>query len=153
MNLENRRKKRHLSVTILLVITILLTYMGASSIAAKDSVIPGTTTAQQYRNVAYFTSWCGYTRAVEVGHINPSLLTHINFAFANLSSDGAITVGDPWIDTQKPYGDDTWQTELKGHFGQLKKLKTQYPPTPPCRCPIAQQAIARRRNAGGKPVQ
>ncbi len=84
-------------------------------------------TAQQYRNVAYFTSWCGYIRAIEVGDIDPSLLTHINFAFANLSTDGTITVGDPWIDIEKPFGDDTWETELRGHYGQLIKLKEKYP--------------------------
>lgn len=127
MNLRNRRQKRHLFATILLVISILISQIGISSFASNNSEIAGASTEKQYRNVAYFTSWCGYTRAVEVGNINPSLLTHINFAFANLSSDGAVTVGDPWIDTQKPYGDDTWQTELKGHFGQLNKLKTQYP--------------------------
>lgn len=127
MILKGRRKKSYLSVTILLVISIVISYMGAFSISAMASTIPETTATQQYRNVAYFTSWSGYDRAVEVGNINPLLLTHINFAFANLSSDGTIEVGDPWIDIQKPFGDDTWETELRGHFGQLIKLKAQYP--------------------------
>lgn len=133
MKLKNKRKKSFLPVTTLLVIIMLLSNMGLSSIAAKDTLmgsntsIESNTNKQQYRNVAYFTSWCGYTRAIEVGDIDPTLLTHINFAFANLSPDGTITVGDPWIDIEKPFGDDTWNTELRGHFGQLIKLKQKYP--------------------------
>jgi Chitinase len=105
---------------------MLLSY-GISSVAANDTEITDNAATRTYRNVAYFTSWGGYERAVEVGDMDPSLLTHINFAFANLSSNGTITVGDPWIDTEKPYGDDTWETELRGHFGQLIKLKEKYP--------------------------
>ena len=108
-----------------LIASLMLSCSGILSVAANDTV--KNQTEHTYRNVAYFTSWGGYKRAVEVGDINPSLLTHINFAFANLSADGTVTVGDPWIDTQKPYGDDTWETELRGHFGQLIKLKQQHP--------------------------
>ncbi len=113
-------------MAISLIASLMLVCLGVSSVWAND-VKTNISAEQTYRNVAYFTSWSGYKRAVEVGDINPSLLTHINFAFANLSADGTITVGDPWIDTQKPYGDDTWETELKGHFGQLIKLKQQHP--------------------------
>lgn len=80
-----------------------------------------------YRNIAYFTSWSGYARAVEVGDVDPTLLTHINFAFANLLSDGTVAVGDSWIDTDKPFGDDTWDTPLRGNFGALNKLKKENP--------------------------
>ncbi len=113
-------------MAISLIASLMLVCLGVSSVWANE-VKTNISAEQTYRNVAYFTSWSGYKRAVEVGDINPSLLTHINFAFANLSADGTITVGDPWIDTQKPYGDDTWETELKGHFGQLIKLKQQHP--------------------------
>lgn len=105
-------------VVFSIIAALMLSCTGILGVAANE---------HKYRNVAYFTSWSGYQRAAKVGDINPSLLTHINFAFAELSADGAITVGDPWIDTQKPYGDDTWETELKGHFGQLIKLKQQHP--------------------------
>ncbi len=105
-------------VVFSIIAALMLSCTGILSVAANEHI---------YRNVAYFTSWSGYQRAVKVGDINPSLLTHINFAFADLSADGEIIVGDPWIDTQKPYGDDTWETELKGHFGQLIKLKQQHP--------------------------
>jgi chitinase len=127
MKLKNKQKKRYLFTAILLVTSMLLSYLVISGVAANATAITDNTTARTYRSVAYFTSWGGYERAVEVGDIDPTLLTHINFAFANLSSNGTVTVGDPWIDTEKPYGDDTWETELRGHFGQLIKLKEQYP--------------------------
>lgn len=79
------------------------------------------------RRVAYFTSWSAYERAVEVSDMDASRLTHINFAFANLSSEGEVTVGDSWVDTDKPFGDDTWEDESRGHFGQLKQLKQTHP--------------------------
>ncbi|PYG90213.1 chitinase [Ruminiclostridium sufflavum DSM 19573] len=127
--MKNRRKKGCLSAAVLLAAAMLFSLTGISevlAVSARDTVTAGTA-LQQYRNVAYFASWCGYERAVEVEDIAPSLLTHINFAFANLSPDGTVTVGDPWIDTEKPFGDDTWETELRGHFGRLVKMKEQYP--------------------------
>lgn len=80
------------------------------------------------RNVAYYTSWSAYARNVFVEDIDASLLTHINFAFANLNSNGEIVVGDSWVDTDKPMGNDTWDTtEVMGHFGQLREIKKKYP--------------------------
>lgn len=80
------------------------------------------------RSVAYFTSWSAYARGLEVGDMDPNLLTHVNFAFANVNSDGTIAVGDSWADTEMPFGEDTWEQEgVRGHFGQLQKVKRQYP--------------------------
>lgn len=81
------------------------------------------------RKVAYFTSWSAYERGVNVSDIEPSLITHINFAFANLQNDGKIIVGDSWIDVEKPFEGDTWEgnNDSRGHFNQLRKLKSKYP--------------------------
>lgn len=80
------------------------------------------------RRVAYFTSWSAYARGLGIGDMDPNLLTHVNFAFANVSDEGEILVGDSWADTEMVYGDDTWdQAGIKGHFGQIRKIKKQYP--------------------------
>lgn len=81
------------------------------------------------RNVAYYTSWSAYARNVNVSSIDATLLTHINFAFANLNSDGKIIIGDSWVDVEKPFGSDTWEgaADSRGHFNQLKLLKQKYP--------------------------
>lgn len=84
-------------------------------------------TSSNRRCIAYFTSWSAYARNVTVENIDPSKLTHINFAFANLSSEGEIIVGDSWVDIEKPFGSDTWETAKRGHFNQLNILKQKFP--------------------------
>jgi uncharacterized protein GlcG (DUF336 family) len=68
-------------------------------------------------------------------------LTHVNYAFANVSSEGrcfevnAPGLGDAWADYQHTtaaadavYGvGDTWGQPLAGNFPQLKKLKAKHP--------------------------
>lgn len=95
----------------------------------KGDVILPDLSKRSYRSVAYFTSWSAYARNVIVENIDPNLLTHINFAFANLSQDGEIIIGDSWVDVEKPFGDDSWESpaDSRGHFGQLRKMKEKYP--------------------------
>lgn len=85
--------------------------------------------AGSQRCVAYYTSWSAYARAVEVGAMDPDLITHINFAFANLQDDGSIVVGDSWVDVEKPFGSDSWESaaDSRGHFNQLRLMKDKYP--------------------------
>ncbi|MEG2813568.1 MAG: glycoside hydrolase family 18 protein, partial [Oscillospiraceae bacterium] len=81
------------------------------------------------RNVAYYTSWSAYARNVLVKDIDASLITHLNFAFANLNPDGTVVIGDSWVDVEKPMGGESWDSpaDSKGHFAQLRALKKKYP--------------------------
>lgn len=81
------------------------------------------------RNVAYYTSWSAYARNVMISDIDASLLTHLNFAFANLNADGEVIIGDSWVDVEKPMGGESWDSpsDSRGHFAQLKTLKSKYP--------------------------
>lgn len=81
------------------------------------------------RCVAYFTSWAAYARSVTVGDMDPSLLTHVNFAFANLNINGEIVVGDPWVDVEKPFSGENWESpsDSRGHFNALREMKKKYP--------------------------
>ncbi len=81
------------------------------------------------RSIAYFTSWSAYDRAVVVKDIDPDLLTHINFAFANLSKDGEVMVGDENTDLTMDFGTGLGGSaeDACGHFGQLRQLKAKYP--------------------------
>lgn len=83
------------------------------------------------RCVAYFTSWSAYARAIEVSNMDPTLLTHVNFAFANLREDGSVVIGDSWVDVEKPFGGDSWSDDSaadgRGHFKQLRLMKQKYP--------------------------
>jgi chitinase len=80
----------------------------------------------QYKKIGYYAGWSAYSNFL-VANIDASKLTHLNYAFANISSDGKIAVGDPWIDIQKSYAGDTAAQPFKGNFYQLLKLKQKYP--------------------------
>ncbi|CAF1325319.1 unnamed protein product [Rotaria sordida] len=77
--------------------------------------------------LAYFTAWSIYQRSYFVSDIPGDKITHINYAFANIGSDGRITLGDSWADIEKTFAGDTWDQPLRGNFNQLIKLKEKYP--------------------------
>lgn len=96
--------------------------------AAKTVLVKNTTAPVQnnLKTVGYFTGWSTYLN-FQVSNIDASKLTHINYAFANISADGRITLGDPWADVDKPFSGDTADQPYKGNFYQLTKLKEQHP--------------------------
>ncbi|CAF1450612.1 unnamed protein product [Rotaria magnacalcarata] len=77
--------------------------------------------------LAYLTAWSVYDRTHYVANIPADKITHINYAFANIGTDGRIALGDSWEDTDKPFDGDTWDQPLRGNFDQLIKLKAKYP--------------------------
>ncbi|KAJ1898359.1 hypothetical protein LPJ66_002794 [Kickxella alabastrina] len=56
------------------------------------------------RKVGYFTAWSIYDRKYTPLDVPVERLTHVNYAFANLTNN-CIALGDPWADTDKPYDD------------------------------------------------
>jgi chitinase len=91
--------------------------------------------AQQYRVVAYYTSWTIYAQpgieSFKPKDIQGELLTHVSYAFAKpYTSDKGhkvtsyeVSLTDPWADTDY----DASSSQPGGNFGQLLKLKKQYP--------------------------
>jgi chitinase len=81
------------------------------------------------RSIAYFSSWCTYTAGLAVKDMDPTLLTHINFAFANVKEDGEVIVGDENVDLKMDFGTELGgnKEDSYGHFGQLRQLKVKYP--------------------------
>jgi len=101
--------------------------------------------------LGYFAQWGIYDRNYNVKNIDTSgsapLLTHINYAFGNVrnnSCEVGVTVpvndqtgvgGDAFADYTKSIPaslavdgvGDSWNTPLRGNWGQLKKLKAKYP--------------------------
>ncbi|WP_433550185.1 glycoside hydrolase family 18 protein [Micromonospora zamorensis] len=98
-----------------------------------------------YHRVGYFTQWGIYGRAFPVKKLDTSgaasRLTHVNYAFGNVSEDGRCYVdggpgeGDAWADYQRPVPAeesvdgvaDAPGQALNGNFGQLAKLKAKHP--------------------------
>jgi len=80
------------------------------------------------RIVGYFTAWSIYERDYHVADIPADQLTHVNYAFAEISATGECTVGDAYADVQREYpGDPPAPGALRGSFHQLALLKARHP--------------------------
>ncbi|MFD2703282.1 glycosyl hydrolase family 18 protein [Paenibacillus shunpengii] len=109
--------------------------------------------ADAYKIVGYYPAWAAYGRTYNVTDIDPTKVTHINYAFADICwngihgnadptgpnpatwscqdekgqaisvPNGTIVLGDPWIDTGKQFAGDTWDQPYAGNINQLNKLK------------------------------
>jgi chitinase len=121
---------------------------GAGNLSAASNQISVTTnvvTGGAARKVGYFAQWGIYARNFKVKDIDASgmasKLTHINYAFGNVSSASRCFEvsqagqGDAWADYQTRFaaGDtvngvaDVFNQPLAGNFNQLKELKAKYP--------------------------
>ncbi len=98
-----------------------------------------------YKRVGYFTQWGIYGRDFQVKDLDTSgaaaKLTHINYAFGNVSADGKCFTGnvpgeaDAWADYARPLDAagsvdgvaDTDTQPLAGNFNQLRELKAKHP--------------------------
>ncbi|MFC9396631.1 glycoside hydrolase family 18 protein [Streptomyces sp. NPDC057027] len=96
------------------------------------------------KRVGYFTQWGIYGRNFQVKDLETSgtaaRLTHINYAFGVVGSDGRCVMGnapgsDPWADYVRPVDaansvdgvGDTADQRLAGNFNELRELKAAHP--------------------------
>ncbi|MEU6157108.1 glycoside hydrolase family 18 protein [Streptomyces sp. NPDC047130] len=121
--------------------------LAPASSAAPQSATAGSSAhgKNTLRQVGYFTQWGVYGRDYQVQDIDLSgaaeRLTHLNYAFGNVSPQGECLMGnipgeaDAWADYVRPLDAatsvdglaDTWDQPLAGNFLQLKKLKQKHP--------------------------
>jgi len=81
--------------------------------------------AAAYSVVGYYPSWAIYARNYLVTDIPADRLTHINYAFANISN-GEVVLGDSYADVDRFYPGDCWDPGCRrGNFQQLRILKQQ----------------------------
>ncbi|WP_226679896.1 glycosyl hydrolase family 18 protein [Sutcliffiella horikoshii] len=85
---------------------------GQKAVATKKVTVENKEEEADYKMVGYYAGWSSYS-GFNVANIDASKLTHINYAFANISNDGEIVVGDPAIDHD--------------NFKDLQQLKKQHP--------------------------
>jgi chitinase len=78
--------------------------------------------------VAYYIEWGIYGRNYQPADMPLDSITHVNYAFANIGSDGRIAIGDPYAAIEKLYPGDTWDQPYAGTYNQLNNvLRAQYP--------------------------
>lgn len=84
---------------------------------------------------AYFEEWSIYGANYNVADIQNSgaaeALTHILYAFANVSANGECAIADSWADYQSPYlpsvNGQPYNGPLYGNFAALLQLKQLHP--------------------------
>jgi chitinase len=112
---------------------------GPGSGGDDDGITPGSPDAGTYdppppppggskRIVGYFAAWDVYGRNYQPTDIPFGLLTHVNYAFMNISADGTCILGDPYADIDKFYPGDSWDAgAVRGSFHQLELAKQAHP--------------------------
>lgn len=88
---------------------------------------PPPPSSDAWRVVGYFTAWGVYGRDFHVDDLPADQLTHVNYAFANISAEGECVLGDPYADTERTYDGDAWDDPLRGSFRRLQLLKERHP--------------------------
>jgi chitinase len=79
------------------------------------------------RIVGYFCEWSIYQRKYHVADIPAARLTHVNYAFAQITN-GECTLGDRFAAIDKAYPGDRFDPpQLRGSFNQLLQLKKKHP--------------------------
>ena len=96
-------------------------------LVVNDDANPNAGNAPEYHVVGYFAEWGIYGRNYHVSDIPAEKLTDINYAFANINSNGEVVLYDSYAATDRAYPGDTWDQPLRGNFNQLAKLKEQNP--------------------------
>lgn len=117
---------------------------GAGPANTGGGLIDGGALPSDRRIIGYFTEWSVYGRNFHVADIPADRLTHVNYAFANISAEGECSLGDPHADIDKFYEGDSWEAgALRGSFNQLNPPAT--PTTGRCSARSAPCASSRRR--------
>ena len=112
---------------VILVLMMTMVLSGCKSTASL---------AEGKRVVGYYAQWVAAQRGYFVSSIPADKLTHINYAFANVTDDGKCILGDIAADTGRVFtaeesvngkADSSDPTALHGNFNQLLQLKEKYP--------------------------
>lgn len=102
-----------------LLLALALGAVPACAIAQSNS-------PEQLRVVGYYF---GPTlrRGFPVSSIKGELLTHVNYAFANISEDGRAVLGDACLDVGECAGQQNPHARPGGNFAELRRLKQRHP--------------------------
>lgn len=129
-------KKSLFVVFLLLVLIVSACRPGdPAPVASLAAPTPSLVAAAGKRVVGYYAQWAT-ARGFPPASIQGDKLTHINYAFANVSDKGECQLGDPEADTKRVYtakesvsgvADSADASALRGNFNQLLELKQKYP--------------------------
>ena len=90
---------------------------------------PEPTSAQSPRIIGYLAGWGVRTKGTRIAELPGAALTHIIYAFARITDDGRLALGDPCLDAGEcdSTATSTRQTTEGGNFAELRRLKGRHP--------------------------
>ena len=77
------------------------------------------------RVVGYLASWAVSSREAAIASLPAKQLSHIFYAFANIASDGSVTLGNRCIDVGACGRGAPLPARARGNFGELLRLKAR----------------------------
>ena len=83
--------------------------------------------APPLRVVGYLASWGVRTKGVEIANLPARDLTHVFYAFAEISGDGSVVLGNRCVDVGACGNGAALPATPRGNFGELRRLKARYP--------------------------
>ena len=103
--------------------------IGLASVSPLTSAAQFATsvTGSPDRVVGYLASWAVGTRGTVIANLPARQLSHIFYAFADIASDGSVTLGNRCIDVGACGGGAPLPAQAGGNFGDLLRLKARYP--------------------------
>lgn len=107
------------------MVMMCLWVMVGGVLAADDDAQSEAETTPAPRVVAYYAGWNVYERGYFVRDIPAEKITHLVYAFANISEAGECVLGDPWAEIDRPV--TNMQVDYQGTFRELVFLKEDYP--------------------------
>ncbi len=123
-----------LKIKVIVYTLILSLCLNGCSPSDKASITPTVPQTTGKMVIGYYPSWAT-ARGVPLKLAPTQKLTHINYAFSNVSPSGECMLGDPAADVEKTYEAnesitdkaDKSSADFHGNFNQLLELKKQNP--------------------------
>ena len=90
---------------------------------------PQPAVAQTPRIIGYLAGWGVRTKGTRIAELPGTELTHIIYAFARITDDGRLALGDPCLDVGEcdSTATSTARATESGNFAELRRLKERHP--------------------------
>ena len=75
----------------------------------------------------YFPFWATYSQSYHVADVPAERLTHLIYAYANITEQGEVVLGDKYADVDRIYENDPPVGGKRGSFNQLRQMQQAHP--------------------------
>ena len=93
-----------------------------SFLCLNSFLIHSSTQVTAFRSSAYFVNWAVYKRDYHPQDLPVRLLSHVFYAFANISTDGNVSLSDPYADVEQRYHGESENEPGLNIYGAIKEL-------------------------------